>query len=131
MGKIDTWAVRITQKGKSLKHIGSFTSEEEAAEVADYWNLKIINKKELINFPQKIDDYLSGEFNVPNTYLQKRRKTLYQNIFCKKDGDRLYYSVRIQKGDKRHSESFTNKEKAIQRRDELRELYGYPKALDI
>jgi group I intron endonuclease len=127
----DQWRARVNQKGKSVRSIAGFATELEAAEVADYLNLQTIKDESLLNFPEKREYYLSCKFQMPKTHLHKKRRVPYQNISCENRLDWVSYRVSLYQNKVRIRESFDNLGDAIKRRDELRESYGLPKALDF
>lgn len=112
----DRWGVRVRKNGKVLSNIGLFYTENEAAERADFENLKTIKNVELLNFPENLEKYSSQNYIPPQTIFESSKTIPYKNISLDSKG---FYITQLKVKGKRLWFRSKNLEEAILKRDEF------------
>lgn len=121
--RFDQWRVRFSKSMKlkiNCYYGGCFTSESDAALVADYCLARSGFSKEYLNFPNKFNEYFSENFILPKSILQEKRFIKYSNISFGQGRFRIYIR---HKGEK-FRPSFKTLEEAIQARNEKLKSLG-------
>ena len=114
----------------SLASRGCFEKEEDAAETADFLNLKYINDHSKLNFPEKLEEYLSPDYSPPLTKHEKNVSSPYANISYSGVGNNFYYRLAISAKGVRYYPVFKNLKEAIAARNAFIQQHNLKSPVD-
>jgi len=117
--RFNVWRIHINTKTFESR-LGTFTLEDEAAEMADFLNVCNNINLDHLNFPEKLEQYKSTNYTHPKTVIQKAKKIKHANIGF----DNGYYRIYIQSGEKIYRPNAKTLEEAIQKRNEILNSIG-------
>lgn len=80
----EQWMASVKKKGEPRTKKGMFSTEEEAAIVADLMVLSIGRDISDLNFPERIGEYKDPAFQGPKTVLQKRKTSCHRYVTLQK-----------------------------------------------
>jgi predicted GIY-YIG superfamily endonuclease len=121
--KLNLWRVRFSKSMKPKIHChhgGLFKLESDAAVVADYCLANSGFSQEYLNFPEKLNEYLSESFSFPQSNLQEKKSIKYSNISL----DRGTFRIYIQNKEEIFRPSFKSLKEAIEARNEKLKSLG-------
>lgn len=83
---VNQWVAKIKKNGKLISRSGMFSTEEEAAIVADFLNVGLGNDISFLNFPERLEEYKNKDFKLPQTALLKRKTSQHRYVTKQKSG---------------------------------------------
>lgn len=73
---VKQWYMKVKAGVRCVKK-GMYALEDEAAVIADYWNVCLGNPLSMLNFPERFDEYKDPAFKLPQTVLQTKKSAPY------------------------------------------------------